>query len=525
VLEGVDTTWREYDVEVPVRVKHRQGNPKRRTVYSLVGAGPHDAFGVHNASLTNLRRGVIERVFLVDYGKGLVPPIRPDPAEFRLMIKPAERYIKRHAMFLGPLTHTQFIEKYAGDARKQARYRDASASLARQPVCRQDAEIKTFTKAEKTNFTAKCDPAPRVISPRDTRFNLALGVYIKPIEGVLYKVLNDMFGGPTVMKGMNMSEVGECVADAWNCFSHPVAVGGDAKRFDQHTGPEALKFEARIYQRFFTGQDLEEIRRLLQWQRKSVCRGFVPEGSVKFDFDIRASGDMNTGLGTCLIACSTLYSYCQLVDLNCRLIDNGDDFVVICEQADLHKLDGLHDFCLKLGYFMVMEDPVFELEKMEFCQTHPVWDGEGYRMVRNYPSAIGKDMVSVLPLTDTKSWSKWANDVGQCGMALNSGIPILQSFYECLGRSGSGSFGLHPWSRYSGSFLASRGMDASKRKISQRARYSFYLAFDVSPAEQEHIEEYYERHDYDLSCVDLQGYSLQFLNKPTHTHYQTHFDK
>jgi len=441
------------------------------------------------------------------------------------MIRPAERYIKRHAKILGTLTYTQFIAKYSGDARKQRKYLEASLSLLRRGVCEEDAWILTFTKAEKIDFSLKWDPAPRIISPRDPRFNLALGVYIKPIEGVLYKVLNDMFGGPTVMKGLNMSEVGECVEGAWKQFSHPVAVGGDAKRFDQHTGPAALEFEARIYERFFAGGDKKEISRLLRWQRNSVCRGYVPEGSVKFDFDIRASGDMNTGLGTCLIACSILYSFAKHVGLECRLIDNGDDFVVICERDDMAKLEGLHDFCKKLGYYMVMEEPVYELEEIEFCQTHPVWDGKGYRMVRNYPAAIGKDMLSLLPLNDERAWKKWANDVSQCGLALNSGIPVLQSFYGALGRSGSGTFGAHPWTRYSGAYLASRGMDDTQREVTQRSRYSFWLAFGVSPAEQEHIEEYYQSHDFDLSTGDLSGYALPFTEQPTHHYYQTHFDK
>lgn len=524
MLGGVDTPWREYgNHKLPVRVKHRSGVPRERKVYTLMGAGPRDAFGVHNASLTNLVRGVSERVFLVDYGQGLTTPLRPDPAVFRDKIKAAESWLKRHAMQLGTFTHEQLILHYAGDARKQRRYREASSSLLTRPLERRDAEIRTFTKAEKTNFSAKEDPAPRIISPRDTRFNLVLGCYIKPVEGVLYKLLNQMCGGRTVMKGMNMQEVGACVEEAWTSFGDPVAVGGDAKRFDQHTGPEALKFEARIYAAFFGGRDKEEIQRLLKWQRNSVCCGYVPEGSVKFNFDIRASGDMNTGLGTCLIACSLIHSYCTEVGLNYRLIDNGDDFVVICERADLAKLDGVHDWCKQLGYFMEMEQPVYTLEEIEFCQTHPVWDGTGYRMVRNYPTAIGKDMMSLLPLDNEVAWRKWANDVGQCGIALNSGIPVLQTFYDVLSRSGKGSFGDHPWTKYSGARLASRGLKKEVRQVTQRSRYSFFLAFGVPPANQEHIEQYYASQSYSFS-EDLQGYSLLYSSKPTHTYYQQLFD-
>jgi len=504
-------------------VKVRSGTPRQRKVHALIGAGPRDAFGVHNSSLVNLVRGVTERVFLVDYGKGLTQPLRPERSEFRELIKVSERFLKRNAFQLGRFTHPQFIEGYSGDARKYARYKEARRSLLHKPLERSDSEIRTFTKAEKTNFTAKVDPAPRIISPRDTRFNLELGVFIKPLEGVVYKLLNKMCGGPTVMKGFNMQEVGAHFEEAWNSFGDPVGVGGDAKRFDQHTGPEALQFEARVYSAFFDGRDKRDLKRLLKWQRDSVCRGYTPEGSVKFDFDIRASGDMNTGLGTCVIACSIVHAYCVSVNLDYRLMDNGDDFVVICERADLPKLNGIHEFCKKLGYFMVMEKPVYTLEEIEFCQAHPVWDGTGYRMVRNYPTAIGKDMISVLPLQDVTAWKKWANDVGGCGIALNSGIPVLQSFYSSLCRSGEGTFGDHPWTKYSGARLVSRGMDKKVRQIAERSRYSFYLAFGLAPASQSAIESYYDDSTFSFES-DLQGYSLKFLEQPTHTYHQQLFD-
>jgi hypothetical protein len=427
-------------------------------------------------------------------------------------------------MQLEPLSQEAFIASYAGDLRKQNRYRQAMESLRRTPVSARDAWIQTFTKAEKVNFTAKRDPAPRIISPRDPRYNLALGVYIKAIEGVLYKILDDMFGGPTVMKGRNMSEVGRCFESAWSAFSDPVAIAGDAKRFDQHTGPEALRYEKRVYQRFFAGIHRHELARLLEWQQRSRCRGYVPEGYVDFMFDIRASGDMNTGLGTCLIACSILYSYTKKVGLTCRVMDNGDDFVVICERRDAWKLEGFHEFCKTLGYFMVMEEPVFELEHIEFCQAHPVWDGEGYRMVRNFPTSIGKDMISLLPLRTASDWAKWANDTGECGVALNSGIPVLQSLYSALRRSGSGSFGDHPWTRYTGARLGSKGMESTLKSVEERSRFSFWLAFGVSPAEQRHIEEYYDARCYDTGSADLQGYSLPFLERPLHHYHQHHFN-
>lgn len=503
-----------------VKVKRRSGTPKTRNVYQLVGAGTSDVFGIHNSSLKNLERGVVERIFAVDYGKGLQRPLKPDLARFRTLLKPAFRFLRRNSIQLGRYTAEQFIECYRGDARKVRRYEGAAKSLLLHGVCRKDAEVKTFIKAEKCNFSAKRDPAPRVISPRDPRYNIELGRYIKPLEGVLYKKLNHMCGGLTVMKGLNADECGQAIADAWNSFADPVALGCDAKRFDQHTGPEALRYEQEVYKMFYHGEDRADLAELLSWQLKFPCRGYTPEGVVKFMMESRASGDMNTGLGTCLIAVSMVYCYGLKVGLDYRLIDNGDDLVLICERSDEHKLAGFHDFCIELGYFMVVEDPVYILEKIKFCQASPVLTAEGtYRMVRDFPVSISKDMVSLLPLRNEKDWQRWANDVGTCGLALSSGIPVTQSFYLCLKRSGSGTWGPHPWHVGTGASYLARGLESREVKITEATRYSFYLAFGLAPAEQEAIEQHYCSVRYNFTD-DLQGYNIENItNKPKHYYF------
>lgn len=518
VLDGVDTDVRVGHIDGVV-VKHRSGVPRRRKVYQLVGAGTSDVFGVHNSSLVNLLRGVSERIFHVDYGNGLQHPLEASEAEFKAAIGPAERFLKR-AHQVGKFTTEQFIDCYRGDARKVRRYVDAAKSVAVTPVSGRDARVMSFVKAEKCNFTAKTDPAPRIISPRDPRYNIELGRFIKPLEGVLYKRLNEMCGGVTVMKGLNAKQVGVAISEAWSTFGDPVAIPCDAKRFDQHTRQQALEFEQRVYLAHFCGGDRYDLNRLLKMQLKSKCVGYTPEGVVKFDFNIRASGDMNTGLGTCVIACSAVYSYFKPLGVRFRLIDNGDDCVIILEKGDLAHIDGFHAHCLRLGYFMVMEEPVYDIEKIEFCQSSPVWDGDSYRMVRKYPTSFSKDMISLLPLKTLQDWRRWSNDVGNSGLALNSGIPIAQAMYGCLRRSGHGSFGAHPWLVDTGASILAKGLEASEIAISERSRYSFWLAFGISPAEQVSIEEAYDQSIFTFSD-DLSGYSLEFTRKPTHTLYNT----
>jgi hypothetical protein len=388
-----------------------------------------------------------------------------------------------------------------------------------------DASVKTFVKAEKTNLTAKLDPAPRIISPRDARYNLVLGKFIKPIEGVLYRLLNEMCGGVTVMKGMNSFQIGDAVHKAWEQFSQPVGRGLDAKRFDQHTQGPALKYEQRVYQLFYHGGDRARLAQLLKWQLKTKCAAYLPDGVVKFNMGIRASGDMNTGLGTCLIACSLVHSYFTRIGVRYRLINNGDDCVVITEREDAHHVDGLFEHCKRAGYWMVIEDPVHEIEHIEFCQSHPVLTSAGWNMVRNFPVSVSKDMVSLLPLRTTGDWERWAHDVGMCGSATNMGVPVLYELYNSLARAGRGTFGDHALLRGGGLYFASLGLSGERLEITDAARVSFWEAYGVAPNRQVLLEQYYRSHTWDLHATRHGIYSnsteAHLLARQTHEFYNT----
>jgi len=322
-----------------------------------------------------------------------------------------------------------------------------------------------------------------------------------------------------VMKGLNSETTAKALRDAWDSFGDPVAIPLDAKRFDQHTGPEALKYEASIYRLFFSGVEKSELGELLRWQLESKCAGYTPEGYVKFVMNIRASGDMNTGLGTCLIACSILYSYLVVRLGHWRLINNGDDCVILVERKELGKLDGLFRYCKRAGYWMEIEDPVDVFEKIEFCQCQPVMTGAGWRMIRQFPDSLGKDLVTLLPLTTLSHWKKWANDIGECGVALNAGVPIMQSFYGRIRRLGGGTFGDHPHLMGSGMFYQARGMSREEAPITEAARFSFWLAFGVSPHEQIAIEADLLRQPISLEPGRMGKYNINTLQERTHTYY------
>jgi len=49
----------------------------------------------------------------------------------------------------------------------------------------------------------------------------------------------DVYGGATVLKGMNANESALELRKMWDEFDEPAAIGADAVRFDQHVSVDA----------------------------------------------------------------------------------------------------------------------------------------------------------------------------------------------------------------------------------------------------------------------------------------------
>jgi hypothetical protein len=388
--------------------------------------------------------------------------------------------------------------------RKRVIYQEAADSLCHERVNRSDAEVKVFVKVEKTNFTSKADPAPRAIQPRTPRFNVEVGKYVKPLEKRLCHAIAEIYGGPTVMKGFTAVGVGMRIREMWDQFKRPVAIGLDASRFDQHVSVDALKWEHLVYLSAFTRTHRPELGRLLSWQLKNIARGYCYNGKVKYTVDgKRMSGDMNTGLGNCLLMCAMVWAYASSLGIRCRLANNGDDCTVIIESADLPRfMAGLERWFEEMGFTMKVEKPVTIFEQIEFCQAHPVFDGEQWVMVRS-PVAFAKDAVSTIPLTTAGVAKQWMDAVGDCGLAMAGGFPICHSFYTMYKRSAA-ALSFKRRQRYgtkgrrvrenqelteTGMAMLARGMKRANRTITQAARFSYYLAFGITPDQQTAIEE------------------------------------
>uniref|UniRef100_A0AB39ICP2 RNA-directed RNA polymerase n=1 Tax=Pastinaca umbravirus 1 TaxID=2950848 RepID=A0AB39ICP2_9TOMB len=453
--------------------------PVRRVSYQIDAVRPLADYGVHNNSLKNLVRGINERVFFID-NKG-TSPVKPEPNAFAIVKDDLK------AFRVVPWTMEQVAASYSGS--QKTRYENAMNSIYEKPFCKHDARVSTFIKAEKINFTAKPDPAPRVIQPRDPRFNICFAKFIKPLEPMLYKALGRLYKHPCIAKGFNAFQTGEIIANKWKMFSHPVCVGLDASRFDQHVSVAALRFTHKIYKRFVKDPEFD---RLLQLMYVNKGRGTAKDGVVKYKVEgCRMSGDMDTALGNCVLMVLMTRALCRELSIPHELMDNGDDCIVIFDKEHLSKFQSaVKPFFRKLGFSMKVEDPVFKLEHIEFCQTQPVFDGTQWRMVRQITS-IAKDLCSVI------SWDQlplWWDAIGTCGLALAGGIPVFHSFYKWLCRIGKRGSNVdkHPLFKC-GMVYLSLGMDSSKKTITPEGRLSFASAFGISPEMQMALEDTYDR--------------------------------
>jgi hypothetical protein len=383
-------------------------------------------------------------------------------------------------------------------------YEEAVESLRTRPVERRDSFLKSFTKAEKILFfslialiIAKVDPAPRLIQPRDPRYNVEVGRYLKPYEGMVYRAIGRVWGDVTVAKGLNAQQRGKLIHSKWLSFCDPVAVGLDASRFDQHVSVWALLWEHSIYRMM---NDDPEFRKLLRWQLRNKGFGSARDGKVRYSVDgCRMSGDMNTALGNCLLMSSMVYAYLKHLNIPGKLINDGDDCVVFMERRYLSRfVEGLDVWFREMGFNMKVEDPVYRMEHIEFCQCRPIWTEDGYLMVRNARQSLAKDSVSLKPLDSQKVFEKWCYEVGECGLSLTGGIPVVSHFYRCLMRASngrhSGRLGFDPVFE-TGMRMMAKGMDRQQKDaIHPKTRFSFYLAFGIQPDLQSLWEHYYDNY-------------------------------
>lgn len=498
----------ESDVEHVSRMIRSSGHKLRRlsrfgkdTIRdrALTSIGPllGEDWGVHRNSVVNLERAIVERVMLVD---GNLPP---QPLRTTLMRR-LNRFTYRLMQVVDPveqITTKEFVETYFG--RKKTMYQAAVDSLVDNPISESDAIVSAFIKDEKINVTRKTDPCPRIIQPRAPRFNAAIGVYLKPLEKAIFKGIASIFRGTTVLKGYNAIDRATLLKAKWDKFDDPVAILLDAKRFDQHVSRELLDWEQFTFRRLLMDPDgFEMVNKL---RRKNRCYARAEGGGFAYELNgKRMSGDMDTALGNCLSMCAMTWSFMTDVGIsNYEYANDGDDGVLIVEKAYLNLvMETYSDYFHELGFTMKLEGLAHMFEEIEFCQCHPVWDGEQYRMVRNPDIALMKDSLTL----KSGNIHELRNAVGWGGLALAGSIPICGEYYR---RMVSGSDNRDPHDLTCGRDYLALGLIAKYRVPTDESRVSFYYAFGITPDTQIAIEHAIREHpiNHTVTPIDVSTFS------------------
>lgn len=473
-----------------IKVTSRRGVCRTRIAFGYFSevVSPHIFF--YNNTLSVVMRALTERLYFVKGVDGFVPCPRP-VVPFKTL-KYFSRSVRRSMSALPSVwTHEQFVQSYTGC--KQRRYAAAASTLARRRLRRTDGYLKTFIKAELYNGYKKTDPCPRLIQPRTPEYNIELGKYLRPAEKLIYKAIDKVFGHHVVLKCDNMFTRASTIVGYWGEFQRPCFVGLDASRFDQHVSPEALEYEHEFYDSLFRSPELRE---LLSWQVNQVGYANMTDGSVRYVVQgCRASGDMNTALGNVFLMCGITHNFLRKLPCKWRFINDGDDCGIILESEDLPLLASLPEHHLQYGFEMEVEEPVYEIEQIEFCQCHPIKLNEHeWMMVRNIHKAMQHDWIVIT----TRDWCTTEDNLvatGRCGVSLYGDVPVLGAMYGSMTRAAHDE-------RNVARLIEER--DGWRRALTGHRKYpvddtiarvSVYKAFGLLPDLQTHLEERYRAFD------------------------------
>lgn len=485
----VERTTLALPKEVRVRrFVRRQQHPK--SLFAALGlvALPFVAF---KEVVDNAVTVLCERVYYHKVGDSMQLLIPPSRDKVFTTLRQTWRQLRRILPRAAAWSQEEFLGTFSG--RKREMYARAVARL-NQGWSWSDVDrwsrVRAFIKHEKLPVVAGKRVVPRIIQPRSPEYNVLVGCYLKAAEHRIYDTLQSLFGETVrvVGKGVNVIDLAADLRHKWDSFTRPVAVGLDHSRYDQHISRAILEWEHRVYRHMYHDKILAG---LLKRQLRTKGTILVNDGCLSFTTEGgRCSGDINTGLGNTLMMATMVHQYLLLHGLQYRVkvIFNGDDSLIFCEESDLHLLDGLPAYFTELGFILKVENPEYTFEKVSFCQMQPVMADGVWKMVRSFPLAVNKDVVTTFRLT-RDNYLDYMATVGQCGLALSTGVPVYQAYYSWMSALGQND----PEKFVVNHAIWARGLVAHTAPVTEEARVSFFKAFGVHPHHQLAIEEAYAR--------------------------------
>lgn len=397
---------------------------------------------------------------------------------------------------------SQTALSYSGALRR--RYLEAERKLLVDgPVGKSDLFIRGFLKAEK--WRPDKVSKPRMIFPRDPRYNLELASYLKPFEHWLWGNLRGFCSRGVsrtrdCAKGLGPRARAELIRRKMGQIKDCVVCEVDGKAFEAHVSRWQLEAEHSVYKAAYPGD-----RRLAWLLSGQLVNTGVTSCGVRFKREGgRASGDFNTGMGNSLVMlCVVRAVLRELTPCFDSLVDGDNALVFLPGDVAQNVLNRFHERALHVsGHEMVLERAVTVLEEVRFGQSAPVEITPGhYRMVRPWRKVLSQGTSTHVHLREPKFAREWLLGVATCEGFLASGVPVLWAWATGLQRSSGhkGPVRADPFREYE-VLGVPLSILAGSTEISEpcaTARESFCRAFGLSPDDQVALER-----------VLLQGFSL-----------------
>lgn len=414
------------------------GRPNNTLMTTLTLFG-HDAKvpSFFHSSYQNEMAGVARRV-LADDGT----LCDTESHEWGVLLNCRDTFIKSYIEQFGkrgPRPIPDVLVRYHGQ--KFRRYERANEILIRRGfrLCKRDSFLDAFVKAERHDDDGK--NKPRMIHVPKPVYALTLASCIKNIEAFVYVWRSDetVSKGPVIVKGWANSKKASVIKSRTELFNGPfVVISIDASSFDSHVRAEMLRVEHSVYTGVFEpGHDgkisLPFFKEILEWQTERKAK--TSHGITYTCMGGRASGDMNTAVGNCVIMTLMVMAYGRIlreIDPTFRYdtLGDGDDvlvFMSVCHEnlfkTHLHRVFG------KFGFKMRIDKVAHRLQDILFCQHNVVLLGPEMtpHFVRD-PLKTIRWSLATTRLADHKTRVSRVLSIGLCLWSINVGVPVLEAY-------------------------------------------------------------------------------------------------
>lgn len=299
------------------------------------------------------------------------------------------------------------------------------------------------------------------------------------------KKWNDQTVPSIFTKTSNNYGIARKLRDSWEMFTCPIALCLDHSKFDGHYNENLLNIEHKCWKK------LNKSRLLSLMLKDQLRNKGTTQNGIKYKCKgTRASGESTTSTANSFMNYAMLATWVKAAGITkFRIHVNGDDSVVIIESVDNGKL-------LPLSYFnnfnmeTEMDRAVMDFRQISYCQSSPVRvlvdDKLMWYMVKTPERAIAR-----LSYCDSKFSScleRYRLGIGLCELAVNSGVPMLQSFSLKLINDGKKA---KPLGSVDKMPARTSGNDSSVRNIPLETRLDFEKAFNITVEQQVDFERFH----------------------------------